>query len=508
MSIESQARAMIEREVYGPNGESVSFVSEQKPLPPKLPPVPDFDLALCPDNLRDWISDQADGLQVPAEFCAVPAICAAGGVIGRQLAIRVKQSENWLEYPILNAGLVGRPSTGKSPSFRSTLRFLNRLESSRREYWLDEMKSHKVEAELAQAEAQAAKKAAAKELGKGNREKARQAFENVSAEDEAPAEPRLIVNDATIEKLGEILNGNPRGVIQFRDELAGWLASLDREGREADRAFWLETWNGHGPFTVDRIGRGTIRIEAPAVCIIGGIQPGKLESYVRAAVKGGIGDDGLMQRLQMSVYPDVPTGWRYVDREPNPEAQDRAWRVFASLDALDLSEVGAEGEETPFVRFDAVAQELFIEWYTELMTRLRQGNEPPHIESHLAKYPALAARLALVLHMIDSGQGQVSGEALAKALDWLEFLEAHARRIYSPATDNGIAAAHLIAGKREQLPDGFSCRDLYRKGWSGLDRAEAAQSGLNVLVEYGHLGEYEEETATRPVTRYVWRPQS
>lgn len=69
-----------------------------------------------------------------------------------------------------------------------------------------------------------------------------------------------MVNDATVEKLGELLNDNPRGLIQVRDELAGWLAPLDQEGREQDRAFWLECWNGTGPYTSDRIGRATARI--------------------------------------------------------------------------------------------------------------------------------------------------------------------------------------------------------------------------------------------------------
>lgn len=130
-----------------------------------------------------------------------------------------------------------------------------------------------------------------------------------------------MVNDATIEKLGELLNANPRGLIQYRDELAGWLASMDREGREGDRAFWLECWNGKGGFTVDRIGRGTVRIEACAVSLLGGVQPGKLADYLRAAMRGGAGNDGLMQRLQMAVYPDTLASWRYVDKPINPDAE-------------------------------------------------------------------------------------------------------------------------------------------------------------------------------------------
>ena len=481
------------------------FAGEQKPLPAKLPPVPEFNIELAPASLRDWIKDNADGLQVPAEFVAVPAICALGGLIGRQVGIRIKQrDQTWIELPILNAGLIGRPSTGKSPSFRPTIKILNNLETRQREAWLEEMKEHRVELELQQAEIQSAKKKAQASLKSGDREGARQALEVSGEEVEKPPQPRIVVNDVTIEKLGEILNENPRGLIQFRDELAGWLASLDREGRQEDRNFWLETWNGHGPYTCDRIGRGSIRIEAPAVSIIGGIQPGKLESYVRAAVRGGFGDDGLIQRLQMTVFPDVPANWRYVDREPDPNAAQQAFKTFERLEHIDPDAIGAEGEDPRFLRFDPDAQELFIEWYSKLMNRLRQGEEAQHMESHLAKYPALAARLALVLHLADNDQGPVSGESLARALDWCEFLEPHARRVYAPVTDNGLSAAHEILNRKEQIESAFTARQIYQRGWSGLDRAETVQAGIEVLIEYGWLAEDEEETGGRPTIKFWW----
>ena len=91
----------------------------------------------------------------------------------------------------------------------------------------------------------------------------------------------------------------------FRDELTGFLRQMDRDGHEQDRAFYLEAWNGNGRFTYDRIGRGTIDIEACCVSVLGGIQPGPLTAYLEAMAHGGAADDGLIQRLQMMVWPDV-----------------------------------------------------------------------------------------------------------------------------------------------------------------------------------------------------------
>ena len=49
-----------------------------------------------------------------------------------------------------------------------------------------------------------------------------------------PRRRRLIVVDATFEKLHEILAENPAGVLVIRDELTGWVAELERVGREGE----------------------------------------------------------------------------------------------------------------------------------------------------------------------------------------------------------------------------------------------------------------------------------
>ena len=57
---------------------------------------------------------------------------------------------------------------------------------------------------------------------------------------------RYLVNEASIEKLHVILRENPQGVLYLRDELSGWIAQLEQRGRERERAFFLETWDGDG----------------------------------------------------------------------------------------------------------------------------------------------------------------------------------------------------------------------------------------------------------------------
>lgn len=221
-------------------------------------------------------------------------------------------------------------------------------------------------------------------------------------------------------------------------------------------------------------------------------------------------DDGLMQRFQMSVYPDLSPVWRFRDFAPDPDGERNVLAMFRHLYALDPTQIQAESDDScdiPYLRLGDEAQERFADWLTALMQRVRSGAEPPHLESHFSTYPALAGRLALVLHLAERGTGPVTDAAMTTAINWCTLLEAHARRIYAPVTDDGISAAHLVLKKRADLSDGFTLRDIYRSGWTGLTDRELVEGGLELLVEHGHLQSWVEGAAEhggRPSLRYRW----
>lgn len=479
-----------------------------QPLPAALPPVPTFDSRLLPRSVEAWCQHLAEGLQVPPDFVAIPIMVALAGTIGRALGIALKRHEQWYETSVLWGGVVGRPSSGKTPAQAPARDMLVRLEKAGRADYDAAAREYQIRAMVTDGAKQAAKQKIASAMKKGDRFAAEGYAADVLFDDSTPTEPRILTNDATVEKLGELLNQNPRGLVLYRDELGGWLSLIDREVHQSDRTFYLEAWSGKGAYTVDRIGRGTLHIDACAVSILGGIQPGKLERYVRSAIRGGFADDGLIQRFQLLAWPDLSASWRYVDRPIDRQSTESVWGVFQRLRAIDPMTIGAERVDwcdMPLLRFDDEAQGLWIEWMMDLMPRLRRGDEPEWLESHYAKYPALVGRLALVLHAADGCAGAVSAATLTKALQWTDYLGAHARRVYSPAGEGGLAAAHRILKHRQELPDGFSARDLQRHHWAGLTEADVVGDGLDVLGGYHHLLEHIEVTGGRPAVTYTWR---
>lgn len=486
---------------------------EPLPLPDALPPVMAFDAELLPHGFRRWITDIADRVQCPIDFPAVTVMVAAGGIVGRRLGVRPKRQDDWLVVPNLWGAGIGRPGVMKTPAIQEPLKPVKWLEIAAKE----EYEAAVAEAEAAKLVGGLRKKDAEREIRKQLKnpdEAHRLARESIADAAAEPARKRYLVNDSTVEKLGEILNQNPSGVIVYRDELIGLLKSLDKEGQEGARSFFLEAWNGTGRYTFDRIGRGTIDIEAATVSIIGGIQPGPLGQYLRAAAKGGVGDDGLMQRFQLLVWPDISREWVNVDRWPDSEARKQAREIFEGLCGLEPILLGADTDPIepggiPFLRFTPDAQGEFDSWREGLEGIIRSSELHPAMESHLSKYRSLIPSLALLIHLADGQSGAVGVEPLERAIRWGIYLRSHAQRVYSQAIHPDIAAARTLATRllAEDVNDRFALRDIYRKGWSGLTTPDQAEGAVDVLISLGWLRENRHPTLGRTGTVYLINPR-
>lgn len=459
--------------------QNPALLTDPEPLPlPDLPPVAKLPEQALPKAIGDFVFDTAERMQCPPDFVTVVAYCALSTVIGNKIRVQPKVHDNWELTPNLWGALIGRPSSMKSPAMKAALVPLQALEAQYREAYEVEVRDHGAEIELAEITSKAAKDAAKKALKAGNKDVARQTLMDGMAQPEKPVRKRLIVNDTTMEKLADLMNQNPEGLLQVRDELTGLLAKLNRDDAKDERAFYLETFDGNGHFTVDRIGRGTIDIQSTTLSIIGGIQPSKLAPLIRGAINGS-SDDGLMQRFQLAVWPDTGGHWDYTDRPRNPDAFDQYQSLFHQL--ADMKKA-----ETP-IRFSDNAQALFIEWYTEIQREARSGDLHPALESHLVKLPKALAAIALINELAENREPLISAEAMARALEFMDYLRTHAERIYSIATQGGVEGAKRILRRRDQLPPCFKPRDIQRKGWAGLTTKEEVAAALEVLMDHHYI---------------------
>jgi putative DNA primase/helicase len=504
-------------EIEAATGEAEPW-SDPEPLK-GLPDVESFPLESLPGTLRPWLKDISERMNCPPDFAAIGAICAASAICGRKVAIRPKAADDWGVIPNLWGMIVGRPSVMKTPALKAAMAPLEKLSAEALEKYREEENAFAVDEAMMKQRQKVAEVKIKAYLEEGREADARYETECLQrSESDKPVLHRYKTSDITVEKLEVLLEENPNGLMVFRDEMMGWFTSLEKENQQPARAFYLECYDGWASYTSDRIGRGRTEIKGLCLSIMGSIQPGPLQTYVRQAVRGGNGSDGLLQRFALMVWPDIGREpWQDVDRQPDNEAARRAFDAFRHLDTLTAETVGAEPDPhtgVPFLRFTPEARVRFVEWREHMENHVIRGAEHEALESHLTKYRKLVPALALLFHLLDRQRGAVTLEALDRALVITRYLGSHARRVYSAATHKGAVPAEEIARhiQARDLPCGdsisFTARDIKRKHWQGLGTDGEVEAGIAALVDSGWLREIpKKEGRGRPTEHYEVNPK-
>jgi Protein of unknown function (DUF3987) len=484
---------------------------DPEPIQNELLPVQSLPVDIIPTPFRDFIIDEAERMQCPIDYIAVTLIVITSSIVGASCGIKPKKEDDWSVIPNLWGGIIGSPGKLKTPAVTAVISFLDQLESDEKKKFDEAMKNYETDFAIFKAEknsilstiaSSSKRKNSVSETDRLKSEQLKESY-RILQEPQKPKRKRFKSNDATIEKLSELLSENPNGMLLYRDELMGLLTSWDKSGHESDRAFYLEAWNGKGSHTTDRILRGTIDTENMCLSIFGTTQPDKLIRYLTGALHGN--NDGLIQRFQLLIYPDNPS-WKLIDRKPDYNARKKVQNIIHNLvyakNSIDIENNlynsnfdDLEQKQIPLFHFDEESQNAFYEWLTDLELNKMLNEDDHHLLiEHLSKYRKLMPALALLFHLIDLADGinntAISIKNTMMACAWCEYLESHARRIYALVTDIDSYAASVLSNKiqNNKLESGFTVRDVYRlKGL--LKEREIAQAACDELVAAGWLRE-------------------
>jgi len=446
------------------------FLRAELPQPPALP----LRDVLGP-RLAQWVADAAEAKGAPADYVFAAVLSVAGATIGN--ARWASPWRGWNEPPVIWTMCIGLPSAGKSPAIDAALQPLRKAERPLREAAEAQRKAWAEKAELAKLAEQTWKETAKAAIKAGDTPPDRPKGCDIEP---APHVPRLVVNDGTIERLGAILAQQPRGTLQMRDELAGWLEGMQRyAGGGTDRPFWLEAFGGRG-FTVERMGRDPLTIDRLSIGVLGGIQPDRLKTLLFKS-----DDDGLLARF-LPIWPD-----------PAPLRRPQSWAdeslmeaALAKLLTLDLVTDDA-GELRPwFMPFTDDARGLMDDF--RLAARGWESGAEGLMLSFLGKLPGLTARLALVLAFLDwAAEGaeephEITVQHFGRAAHLVEaYFLPMARRAYADAATPKAdrAARRLVGIIREQGWQRFTSRDVLRLDRAGLGSKAELDPALALLTD-------------------------
>lgn len=455
-----------------------------------IEPAPALPLAdaLTP-SAADWVGAAAEGAGAPPDYVLLSLLSVVGATVGNSRWVTIWPG--WSEPPVIWAMCVGNPSAGKSPAIDAVLAPLRRAERPLREAMLAETEEWEKRAKVAKVAHAHWEKKVTEALAKDHLPPPLPPEADAGR---APHVPRLVVSDATVERLGVIVEAQPKGVLQFRDELAGWLLAMEARNGGSDRAFWLEAFGGRG-FTVERMGRQPLTVDRLLIGVLGGIQPDRLSELLLKAK-----DDGLLARF-LPIWPD-----RLQPKRPKRLASDAlADTAMARLTALDMVQDENGILQPWFVEFNDDAKAMMDVWRSQCSEW--EARADGLLLSFIGKLPGIAARLALVLSAVayafdgatDPRLRGITASEFGRACHFLEeYAVPMARRAYGAASvSKGEHAARvLLSGIVERGWRSFDTRVAMRDiSRPVLGTAEKLAAALRILEEADII------RATKPTAR-------
>jgi len=421
-------------------------------------------LGLFPKPWQQYIEAAADHSGSPPDYVMLSLLSAIGAALGN-----ARWGQAWGSFtqpPIIWGAGIGHPSAAKSPGLIDVAQGpIATLEAGMNADWEERQRRYDTEKAEAAAVAEKWKKEVDNAAKTGNAPPLRP---DRAKEPEPLQKRRFAVRDATTQRLARMMAANPRGLLLFRDELAGWLGAMDRydSGKGADRAFWLEAYGGRR-FTVDTMKEGD---NAPVIdhLTIGLI--GALTVDKGRAAMGEADNDGLAARV-LYVWPaprkpSIPKG-----EPPDAMLRDALARIAA------LPWEPPEPVPLPFTE----AAQAIIQARREAVA---EADASGLLGAWIGKMPGHVVRLAVILQhlawLADGGEPpRVIDEMGAGRADGLlgEYFLPMAARFFGvnalpqSARDARTLAKVIVEERRERL----NSRTLGRSGpIRNVDRVKAA----------------------------------
>lgn len=332
-----------------------------------------FPLQVFPDKLRQMIEAYCWTFGADASHYGLSILTAAGAVIGNAAWVEERGTGH---PPLLYSVIVGQPGNGKTPIIRTVLRPLIEIEKRMR-----------------------------KEHTQALREWKKQCLEHEEKKNgEAPTMPEgqeLVLYDFTIEGVYRLLQRNPRGVIVTRDEVTGWLNSMNQyKQKGSEEQFWLENYNS-GMVKINRQkSERPLMVYNSFVAVLGGTQPKLIEKFV----EGDKAHNGFLARMLWS-YPDTTAKQHYSNRKI-----DYSWiqfwdKMIQTIFALPCRMIAPQDEYDEWILnpvmipLSSGAERLYQDYYNQIADAVNNSEDEVE-QSVLTKYDSHVLRLAGILHFM------------------------------------------------------------------------------------------------------------
>jgi hypothetical protein len=408
-----------------------------------------FPIDIFPDSIQNYILQCNKTLDSSIDYMGCSFVWMSAVIIGN--AIEIQNKVGWKENVNMWLAVVGKAGLGKTPSINNIIFPLMKHNNREVKNFIKQNEKYQYYMSLDKEE--------------------RKQTEVIKK----PVKTQFIVNDITLEALVELHEESENSIGVFKDELAGWFKDMNKYRAGSDLEFWLSSWSGKS-VSLNRKTAKSSFVEKPLIPVLGGIQPGILDSFYTEENK----DNGFIDRMLLC-YPDLSIE-RYNENEMNPEIL--TWysdTIISFYEAVkkEMVKRNIDDEIEPqTARFTAEANREWIRIYNEISDTQNSPDENEYMKSMLPKQKSYIPRFALIINTIDcyfTGNGSVlkiTKQSILKAEKLSKYFIAMAKKIKINSTEKQEIAKVLDINATKTLKEKFTI--LYKEN-PDLNRTEISE---------------------------------
>lgn len=332
-----------------------------------------FPIEVFPEEIQNYILLCKDTLDNSVDYMGCSMLWLTSVIIGNSVQVQVKTG--WVETCTMWISVVGKAGLGKTPSISSIIFPLMKANNREIKKFIKQDAKYQEFSQLDKKE-------------KRNTEEIKK-----------PKKSQFIANDITLEALVDLHEESKNAVGVFKDELAGWFKDMNKYRAGSDLEFWLSTWSGKS-VSMNRKTAKSSFVESPLIPVLGGIQPGILDSFYTEENK----DNGFIDRMLLC-FPDLSVDY-YNDNEL--ELNVISWYSDYIINFYDtikssIIQFDNESEIHPIIAsFSASAK---IEWkriFNSITSDQNSDDENEYMKSMLPKQKSYIPRFALILNTLSA----------------------------------------------------------------------------------------------------------
>ncbi|MGH2622085.1 MAG: DUF3987 domain-containing protein [Sphingobacterium sp.] len=374
----------------------------------QLEKLVDFPIEVFPEFIQEYIRECNRTLDASVDIMASAMLWSTSVILGNSLRVEVKTG--WIEKPSVWVAVVGEAGVGKTPMLKHVIGPLQNIN-------IDQVKDY------------------------NKRHGAWLAFDKLSESEKKregnkmtkPKSFEFIVGDATIEALGDLHQDNPRGVGTFRDELIGWIQSMNQYRAGSDRSVWLSSWAG-AAWSMRRKTATSTYVNDPFMPVLGGIQPSILPDLF-ADTKD---EDGFIERTLLC-YPELD-----ISHESEDEIDPHMLRKYESYIRSmyryvteNLTHIDEHNQLHPITAKLSVGAKKKRREISNRITDAQNSHEDSaYINKVRAKMKSYIPRFAILLDFLNKFNGknnpndfmEVSEESMVRAEKLYSYFVAMSRK--------------------------------------------------------------------------------